>query len=219
MKFYCTVRIVNFFWTPELSADSQGPGSAAELFCWEQDLKAPALLHMENGTGAAFALHFFLLRWHKPSFTKDKHKCVCEHSRVRVTQTHADKHKSVFLRAQMLCLRMNYLVSCWLRSYCNKRPGPGAHLTPHPPHTETHHNSTPVCCHIPCTHPAALGCPVRDHAEISWVFRIQEKEKKNYSLLLKIAFQYISHGSQFYSHIPSDTESAPQVWLWCFCCS
>lgn len=50
---------------------------------------------MENGTGAAFALHFFLLRWHKPSFTKHKHKCVCEHSRVRVTQTHADKHKQI----------------------------------------------------------------------------------------------------------------------------
>lgn len=178
--------------------------------CWEQDLKPPALLHVENGTGIAFALHFFLLRWHKPP-TKDKNTKVCVNTAVCVTQTHTNK--SVFLRAQlpleMLCLRITWFLAGL--GFTVTRAQDLEHSSLHTHHKERAVGSITtllLCAATSPAHPAALSCCVREHVESSWVFRIQEKEKKNYSLLLKIAFQCISHGSQLYSHIPSDTESA-----------
>lgn len=111
-KLYGTIRNVSFLGIPELSANSQGPSNATKLFCWEQELKAPALLHMENGTGTGFALHFFLLRWHKPSSTKSKHTNVCE--QPCVSHRHPGKHKQIHvsqLPLQMICLRITWFLA------------------------------------------------------------------------------------------------------------
>lgn len=67
---------------------------------------------------------------------KQTHKCVCcKHTAMCVTQTLRQTNKSMFPSSPFNALPENYLVSCWFRSYCKKRPG--AHLTAHPSHTET----------------------------------------------------------------------------------
>lgn len=116
---------------------SFGPQSS-QLTHWavlqEQDLKAPALPHMENGTGTGFALHFF----------SDGTNLLLPKTNTQMcewTQPRADKYKQIWVSVGPAppsdAFPENYLVSCWFRSSCNKRPGL-EHTSLHTPVTHTH---------------------------------------------------------------------------------
>lgn len=141
---------------------SSGPQSS-QLTHWavpqEQDLKAPALPHMGNGTGTGLALHFFSAGTNL--LLPKTQMCVWEHSRVQT-----NTNKSVFLWAQlplwMLCLRITFLAGLGVTV---TRDQGLEHSSLHTHLTQRHSGS--ITIPLPCAatlpaHPAALGCPGRN---------------------------------------------------------